>query len=732
MENPPFSCVLGVDFIKSSRMIINIAQGTYHFANKSQHNFQFTNQETLMALQGLTPTQEDDVARLIKKFNTISTETLGCTNWFSCELKVEGPPIAQKPYKVSPFKSEVIKKHVNRMLQMGAIRPSDSEWASPVTLSKEGDEFRFCLDYRQLNKRCKSDPYPVPRIDSLLHRLGDACFISKIDLRKAYWQIPMHENSIKYTAFICDEGKFEWVRLPFGLKVAPSLFQRCINTVLKDARGRFAEAYLDDIIVFSSNWEEHLEHLEYIFDRLRQVGFTINTEKCSFGKTTVNYLGFIITPEWIKTDPEKTAAVRNWPISKSPKKVKRFLGLCGWYRHYIPNFSSIAEPLNRLLKKNIPFTWSESQQSSLDKLKNEICDSVVLAYPDFTRPFILRTDSSDFAVGAVLAQKELDGHERPIAFASRSLSQTERNYHATEKECLAIVWALKKFEHYLDGQQFSLETENRALTWLNSMRDVNSKFMRWALKIQDFSATISHCPGRLNVVADNLSRINIGEAEEEETKEVMFPPIYLSSILLPLTLTSDLTLEKLAAEQSTDSEVQDLISQSHPDYVVDDKILYELTHTGMRLPFIPHSLRSSILQYYHDLPHAGHMGIRKTLGRILRRVFWKGIQSDVYSYVQSCPVCQAVKNPQAKPSGNLQSNKVFGPWDLLAIDLVGPLPKTKYGKTQLLVVVDHFTKWVELFAMRDAKAPTICKILESEIFCLSLLSDNATYFRGSF
>jgi hypothetical protein len=178
MENLPFSCVLGVDFIKSSRMIINIAQGTYHFANKSQHNFQFTNQETLMALQGLTPTQEDDVARLIKKFNTISTETLGCTNWFSCELKVEGPPIAQKPYKVSPFKSEVIKKHVNRMLQMGVIRPSDSEWASPVTLSKEGDEFRFCLDYRQLNKRCKSDPYPVPRIDSLLHRLGDACFIS--------------------------------------------------------------------------------------------------------------------------------------------------------------------------------------------------------------------------------------------------------------------------------------------------------------------------------------------------------------------------------------------------------------------------------------------------------------------------------------------------------------------------------------------------------------------------
>jgi hypothetical protein len=184
--------------------------------------------------------------------------------------------------------------------------------------------------------------------------------------------------------------------------------------------------------------------------------------------------------------------------------------------------------------------------------------------------------------------------------------------------------ALKTFEHFLDGQEFSIETNNRALTWLNSMRDVNSKFMRWVLKIQDFSATISHCPGRFNIVADNLSRINVEEPQEEETKEVMYPPIYLSSILLPLTLASDLTLEKLAAEQSTDSEVQDLISQSHPDSGLNDKILYKLKHTGMKLPVIPHSLRSSILQCCHDLQHAGNMGIRKTLGRILRRVFWKG------------------------------------------------------------------------------------------------------------
>jgi hypothetical protein len=570
----------------------------------------------------------------------------------------------------------------------------------------------------------------------LLHKLGDACFISKIDVKKGYWQLAMHRDSVIYTAFVCEEGKFEWTRMPFGLKTAPSIFQRFMNKVLKDARGRFADAYLDDIIIYSSTWQEHLDHISYVLGQLRNVKVTANIEKCEFGKTTMKYLGFLITPQGISTDPEKLVAVKEFPIPNNPKKVKSFVSLCSWYRHFIPNFSEIAEPLNLFLRSENDFNWGPSQSQSFEKLKHIICNSVTLAFPDFKKPFILRTDASDYGLGAVLAQTSHDGHERPIAFASRSLSKCERNYHATEKECLAIVWALKKFEHYLDGQEFILETDNRALVWLDKMRDINSKFMRWSLKIQDFQPCIIHCPGRLNMVADALSRNTVGESEDEEVKEVMFPPTNGPILTLLSSSISSITLDRIRQEQMHDDEFAYLRSDLPHDFAIFDDIVYKISKTGIKLPVIPSSLRGEILSYFHELPHSGHGGFRKTFSRISRRVFWTGMQEDVFSFIRSCRTCQVCKNPSTKPQGNLQSNKVYGPWDMLALDLMGPLPRSKNGKTMLVVVVDHFTKWVELFALRDAKADRICEILESEIFSRwgspkSILSDNATNFRGN-
>jgi len=213
-----------------------------------------------------------------------------------CELVVNSEPIAQRAYRVPTYKRDVIKQHVDKMLKLGVIRPSISEWASPVNLVKEGDGYRFTIDNRKLNAATKSDPYCIPRIHTLLHRLGDARFISKVDLRKGYWQIGMHPNSIDKTAFICDEGKFEWLGMLFGLKTAPAIFQRTVNKLLREARGSFADAYLDDIIIYSRTWKEHLDHIRFVLEQLRQAGFTANVEKCSFGKTSIKYLGFVQGP----------------------------------------------------------------------------------------------------------------------------------------------------------------------------------------------------------------------------------------------------------------------------------------------------------------------------------------------------------------------------------------------------------------------------------------------------
>jgi len=225
----------------------------------------------------------------------------------------------------------------------------------PNSYERRKRRFRFCIDFRKLNARTKSDPFPIPRMDSLLHRLGEAVYITKFDLRKGYWQIRMHHDSAKYTAFICHEGKYEFDRLCFGLKTAPSIFQRFINKVLGSARGRFAEAYLDDILIYSNSWEEHLQHISYILEQLRKAGVTLNVEKCVFGETQIKYLGFVVTPKGIECDPEKTSALNNFPTPKNAKHVKRFLGLCGWYRHFIDNFSNIAEPVGYLYIFQLPF-----------------------------------------------------------------------------------------------------------------------------------------------------------------------------------------------------------------------------------------------------------------------------------------------------------------------------------------------------------------------------------------
>jgi hypothetical protein len=735
MKSLPFPIILGTDFLFNSKIVVDIANGCYYFSCKSQRKISFVNKEVLLALQGLNVSQEGDLNNLLCKYQDVLNGKIGCAKGVTCQLVVSGEPVARRAYRTSAFKKDIIKTHVSRMLELGVIKPSTSEWASPVNLVKQGDDYRFTIDYRHLNKRTKSDPYVIPNIESLLHRLGDACFISKIDLRKGYWQIAMHPDSTQYTAFVCDEGKYEFHGMPFGLKTAPSIFQRFMNGVLRDARGRFADAHLDDIIIYSRTWEEHMDHISFVLEQLRKANVTANIEKCEFGKTTLKYLGFIISPAGVSTDPEKVIAVREFPIPKCPKGVKSFVSLCGWYRHFIPNFSEIAEPLNCLMRKDISFSWGHLESNAFETVKNFICDAVKLAFPDFNKSFILRTDASNHGLGAVLAQASHDGHERPIAFASRSLSKCERNYHATERECLGIVWALKKFEHYLEGQEFILATDSRALVWLDKMRDINSKFMRWSLKIQDFQPCIVHCPGKLNVVVDALSCNTQGESEEEEVKEVMYPPINIPNLNFLSVLTSSIDIERIKSEQGKDTDVQILMSDIPQGFKISNGILFKITKTGKELPFIPKSLISEILSYFHDTPHSGHLGFRKTFHRISSRVFWFGMRESIFSYIKSCPNCQFCKSTYTKPHGNLQSNKVYGPWDMLALDLMGPLPKTKNGKTQLLVVVDHFTKWVELFALRDGKADKVCKVVESEIFCRwgspkAILSDNATNFRG--
>jgi len=733
VEKLPFLIVLGADFISYAAIVIDLHNQSYYFANNANKIFPFTTNPILCRLEGIDESKQKELNDLLQNYKKAISLDIGKTDHVQCKLEMEGRPIAQKPYYESPPKRKLIKEHVQQMLKLGIIRPSQSEWASPVAMQKEGDGYRFCLDYRQINARMKSDPFPIPKINDLLNKVDGARFVSKIDLRKGYWQIAMEAESIPYTAFVCSEGKFEFLRMPFGLKIAPSIFQRFVNKLLGQARGTFADAYLDDILIYSKNWADHLDHIAYVLSALEKAKLTVNINKCSFGQSKLKYLGYVITNEGITVDQEKLDPIRKFPAPRKPKDVKRFLGLCGWYRQYIPNFATIVEPLNKCLRKDAGFQWSQEQVNSFDTIKNCIINATALSIPDFSKEFILRTDSSDVGLGAVLAQIGDDGKEVPIAFASRSLSNTERHYHATEKECLAITWSLKKFEAYLDGLPFTLETDNRALVWLNKMKDTNSKFMRWSLRIQDFAPKIVHCPGKYNVVADALSRAPVHPAEKEDEKDVMDHPI--ATLAFMSDLTSTITMAQLIQKQNSDSECQQLISSLPKGFVVVEGCLYKLTRTNKKLYYLPKALRTDILNYFHDAPHSGHLGLKKTLARISKRFFWHYMQDEIFAYVRTCGKCQSTKNPNTKPHGQMQPTKRRGPWDMIAMDLMGPLPTTKNRNTQLLVIVDHFSKWTELFALRNATAANIAKVVEREIFCRYgapkyILTDNGTNFRS--
>lgn len=733
----PFPCILGVDFICLADLLLDIPRGKIYQRKQFEDPVHMQNAAYLCAIHGLNTSQDSQMKALISEYSSVLNDKIGCTNLMQCKLEVAGDPIAQKPYRVSPFKRQLISQHVRKMIACNIIQESKSEWASPVNLVKQNNDYRFTVDYRKINARIPSDPYAVPHMDSFFERLSTARYFSKIDLRKGYWQIPLHPDSIKYTAFICHEGKYEFLRMPFGFSNAVAEFQRFINNLLKDARGTFADPYLDDILIYSDTWEDHMKHLRFVLDRLREANLTANVEKCEFGKTTVTYLGFIISPEGLRTDPEKTKAIRDYPIPKSLDKapsLRRFIGMCSCYRTFIPNFTRIADPLLKLLRDDTPYCWDEPQQSAFDQLKHLISHSVTLALPDFNKKFTLRTDASLTGLGAVLSQQQEDGKDRPIAFASRSLSKTERNYHATELEGLAIIWALKKFRHFLEGREFFLQTDSRALTYINSMKDVNSKFMRWALLIQDFRPIISHISGVRNAVADALSRAPVGEPEDEDPPSYESPPTD-ASLLTLTTVCPALSIVELSRTQQADPETQSLICALPQHFAIEDGILYKQGNSGTLLPFISRSLRPAVLEFFHDAPTAGHLGVRKTIARLFRRVFWFGMQEDIYKYIRSCKICQAVKNPNTLPPGSMQPVVPQGPWDILALDLMGPLPRTARGNIFLLVVTDHFSKWVELFGLRNATAPLVARTVEREIFCRfgapnQLITDNATNLKG--
>ncbi|UYV84885.1 K02A2.6-like, partial [Cordylochernes scorpioides] len=631
-------------------------------------------EETMKELQ---PGQQKELATLLATYGNIfakSSEGYGRTDLTKHRINTgESNPIKQAPHRIPLARRQEAETLVKEMLDQNIIEPSSSPWVSPVVLVKKKDgSTRFCVDYRKLNDITKKDSYPFPRIIAILDTLAGSQWFSTLDLKSGYWQVEMHSDDKEKTAFTTGSGLWQFNVMPFGLCNAPATFERLMEAVLQGLATETCMVYLDDIIVLGKNFEEHLSNIEKVFKRLEAANLKLSPKKCKLFKKEVAYLGHIISAEGVQTDPKKTETVRMWPTPKDLTQLRSFLGLCTYYRRFIPGFSNIARPLHRLTESGRPFVWTPDCQRAMEKLKEMLVAAPILAYPRPGDSFILDTDASNTGIGGVLSQIQ-EGSERVIAYFSKTLSKPERNYCVTVHSTLLCGDCARAEDKYGVRQvtvQESDEVEEQH--WTGQALGKAQREDR-----------------------DLLPVINWKESDERPSWKDVAP--YSPKTKSLWSLWKSLTLRDGVLYRKWESE--------------DGK------HESWKL-VLPRSHVPLALQEMHSSPTGGHFGIRKTLAKARERFCWPESRADVEKWCRNCTQCSARKGPTTRYKGKLKIYNVGAPFERIAIDVVGPFPKSDLGNKYILVIMDYFTKWPVAVPIPDQEASTLSEALLQDWVCI--------------
>ncbi|KAI5649734.1 hypothetical protein M9H77_35739 [Catharanthus roseus] len=596
---------------------------------------------------------------------------------FGIELVPDAKPISRTPYRMAQEELKELKKQLQELLQQGYIRPSTSPWGAPVLFVKKKDgTLRMCIDYRGLNNVTVKNKYPLPLIDELFDQLQGAGCFSKLDLRQGYYQVRIREKDIPITAFNTRYGHYEFVVMPFGLTNAPATFMDLMHRVFNPYLDKFVVIFIDDILVYSPNPEVHEQHLRKVLQTLREHKLYAKFSKCEFWMSQVTFLGHVITQEGISVDPAKVEAVTYWTQPKTPTEVRSFLGMAGYYRRFIQDFSRIAGPLTQLTRKAIKFEWTEKCERSFQELNNRLTSAPVLTLPDPNKEFSLYTDASGEGLGAVLMQDR-----KVVAYISRKLKDHERNYPTHDLELAAIVFALKKWRHYLYRAKYEIFTDHKSLKYLFSQKDLNMRQRRWMELLEEYRCPINYHPGKANVVADALSR---------------------KAKISSLSLTSTL-LEDIRSVQKSNKEFQEFKNRVEAKGLEDFRTLEADGSLYFRNRLcVPNDteLKRKILEEAHRSKYSMHPGENKMYKDLKQKFWWNGMKREIAEYVAACLTCQRVKAEHQKSAGLLQPLPVpEWKWDHVTMDFVTGLPRTKGYKDAIWVIVDRLTKVAHFIAI---------------------------------
>ena len=633
-----------------------------------------------------------------------------CTHIIHLEEDVK--PSRQPQRRLNPILKEVVKKEVLKLLDVGVIYPiADSKWVSPTqvvpkksgvtVVANENNEliptrvtsgWRVCIDYRKLNAGTRKDHFPLPFVDQMLERVAGHEFYCFLDGYTGYNQIEIALEDQEKTTFTCPFGTFAFRKMPFGLCNAPGTFQRCMMGIFSDMIEIILEIFMDDFSFFGDSFEKCLEILKKVLERCQEKNLVLNWEKCHFMVTQGIVLGHIVSKNGIEVDKAKVELISNLPTPKCVRDIRSFLGHAGFYRRFIKDFSAIARPLCTLLAKDVPFTWSQACDTAFTKLKNMLVSPPIMRSPNWDLPFEIMCDASDYAIGAVLGQRE-DKKDFVIYYASKTLDSAQANYTTTEKEFLVVVFALEKFRSYIVGSPVTLFTDHAALKYLLSKQDTKPRLTRWILLCQEFNLAIKDKNGVENVVADHLSRlvpesnshgIPIGDSfPDEQLFALVHYPWYAD-------IVNYLVTGQIPAQWTSQQKKKFLADIKK--YYFDDPYLFIYCPDQIMRSCVPNDEQIRILTFCHSEACGGHFSARKTADKILQaRFYWPTLFKDCFDFCKTCAQCQqlgGVTKRNMMPLTPILIIEIFYCW---GIDFMGPFPPS-CGYLYILLSVDYVSK----------------------------------------